>query len=92
MHGDACFPFHFEWPRCTGPSMIITQSPNLKGEPCGIKHFIEVFCLYRGSFQPHKRFVIGFLNLKKQTNKILWCNTKLILTDATGVALTSTWI
>ncbi|KAK4027723.1 hypothetical protein OUZ56_016770 [Daphnia magna] len=60
IYGDTCYPFHFEWPSGIGPSLTIQQPSAMKGEPCGIKHFIEVFCLYRGSCQPHKRSTIQF--------------------------------
>ena len=54
-HGVACYPFHIEWPKDAAASLYIEQQPEASGEPCGIRHYLEVFCLYRGD-KPHKRF------------------------------------
>jgi len=53
-HGVACYPFHIEWPKDAAASLYIEQQPEASGEPCGIRHYLEVFCLYRGD-KPHKR-------------------------------------
>lgn len=53
-HGETCYPFRMEWPRDAAASLFIEQPPGAKGEACGIRHYIEVFCLYKGD-KPHKR-------------------------------------
>ena len=55
-HGENCFPFHIDWPAKIGASMFIQQPDHVKGKPCGMEHYLEVFCLYRGSCNIHKRF------------------------------------
>jgi len=54
-HGDLCYPFRIEWPKDAAPSLYIEQPPGATGEPCGIRHYLEVFCLFKGD-KPHKRY------------------------------------
>jgi len=53
-HGDLCYPFRIEWPKDAAPSLYIEQPPGATGEPCGIRHYLEIFCLFKGD-KPHKR-------------------------------------